>query len=54
LKNNAKYFISLARSIGAILFCVWDDLVNVNDKQMLIIFATLFDLSQTYGKEEQD
>lgn len=53
IKNNAKYFISLARSIGAVLFCVWEDLVNVNDKQMLIIFATLFDLAATYKKDQE-
>jgi plastin-1 len=30
--NNAKYAISVARKLGAVIFCVWDDLVNVNPK----------------------
>jgi len=53
-KNNAKYFISLARSLGAVIFCVWEDIVSVNDKQMLIIFATLCDLADNYKKEENN
>ena len=31
-KMNAKYAISLARSIGAIIFCVWEDMVSANSK----------------------
>lgn len=36
LQNNAKYVISVARKLGAVIFCVWEDIVNVNPKQMLI------------------
>lgn len=43
--NNAKYAISIARKLGAVIFCVWEDLVNVNSKQMLIFTATMNDLS---------
>jgi hypothetical protein len=32
LKNNAKYVISIARKLGAVIFCVWEDIVNVNPK----------------------
>lgn len=31
-KMNAKYAISLARSIGAVVFCVWEDIVSANSK----------------------
>lgn len=41
LKNNAKYVISVARSLNAIIFAVWEDFVEVNPKQMLIFFAVM-------------
>jgi len=52
-KLNAKYAISLARSIGAFDFMVWEDMVAAKSKQNLLLLATLFELSQTYGKEEE-
>lgn len=31
--NNAKYAISIARKLGAVIFCVWEDIaVKVNPK----------------------
>jgi len=42
---NAKYAISLARSIGAVVFMVWEDMVAANGKQNLIFVATLYQLS---------
>ena len=41
---NAKYVISVARKLGAVIFCVWEDIVNVNPKQMLIFMATMADI----------
>jgi plastin-1 len=41
LQNNAKYVTSVARKLGAVIFCVWEDIVNVNSKQMLIFLATM-------------
>lgn len=32
LQNNAKYVTSVARKLGAVIFCVWEDIVNVNPK----------------------
>ena len=52
-KMNAKYAISLARSIGAVVFMVWEDMVAANGKQNLILIATLFELAQTYGKDKE-
>jgi hypothetical protein len=48
--NNAKYVISLARSIGAVLFCVPEDFVEVKPKQMLVFFAVMFELKETAYK----
>jgi plastin-1 len=31
-KNNAKYVSSVARKLGAVIFCVWEDIVHVNSK----------------------
>lgn len=39
--NNAKYAISLARKIGARVYALPDDLVEVNPKMVLTIFASL-------------
>lgn len=48
-KNNAKYAISIARKLGAIIFCVWEDLVNINEKQMFILFAVLMEIHANYS-----
>lgn len=41
-KMNAKYALSIARRLGAVVFCVWEDIgEKVNPKQMLILFATM-------------
>lgn len=39
--NNAKYAISLARKIGARVYAQPDDLVQVNPKMVLTLFANL-------------
>lgn len=43
-KNNAKYAISVARKLGAVIFCIWEDIIAVNAKQMLIFFATMAEI----------
>lgn len=45
LKDNAKLAISLARKLGVVIFCTWEDIINPNKKMMLIFIASLFDLS---------
>lgn len=47
-KLNAMYAISLARKLNAIIFCVWEDLVNVNPKQLFIFMATMMDIAAHY------
>uniref|UniRef100_A0A7N9B1X0 Plastin 1 (I isoform) n=1 Tax=Mastacembelus armatus TaxID=205130 RepID=A0A7N9B1X0_9TELE len=39
--NNARYAISLARKIGARVYALPDDLVDVNPKMVLTVFACL-------------
>ena len=43
-KQNAKYAISIARKLGATVFMVWDDVVEVNKKMILIFVCSLYDL----------
>lgn len=47
---NAKYVISVARKLGAVIFCIWEDIVNVNGKQMLILFACLNEIQMELAK----
>jgi len=50
-KLNAMYAISLARKLNAIIFCVWEDMVNVNPKQIFIFMATMMDIHTNYKAE---
>ena len=43
-KNNAKYLISIARKLGAVIFCIWENIVNVDLKQMFIMICTLMEI----------
>lgn len=42
-KNNAKYALSIARKLGATVFCVWEDLAKANSKWVFIFVASLLD-----------
>ena len=44
--NNAKYVISIARKLGAVVFCVWEDIANVNYKMILVLVSSLFEIQQ--------
>jgi len=50
---NAKYAISIARKLGAIIFLVWDDIPSVNYKMMLIFVAELYDVKTEKYKPSQ-
>jgi len=50
-KLNAMYAISLARTLNAIIFCVWEDMVNVNPKQVFIFMCTMMDIAANYKAE---
>lgn len=42
--QNAKYAISIARKLGAIIFLVWEDVIESNSKMMTIFFSSLYEL----------
>lgn len=41
IKENCNYFLSCARKMGAVIFLVWEDIVKVNMKMMIVLFAEL-------------
>jgi plastin-1 len=51
--NNAKYAISIARKLGATIFCVWDDIVNVNHKMILIFVCSLKEVHEEMKKKKK-
>jgi plastin-1 len=44
LESNAKYLISLARSIGASIFLVWEDIKEVKHRMIMTFVASLYDV----------
>lgn len=40
-KNNARYVISVARKLGATVFCTWEDIVEVKPKMTTALIACL-------------
>jgi len=40
-KNNARYVVSVARKLGATVFCTWEDIVEVKPKMMTALIACL-------------
>ena len=48
--NNAKYVISIARKLGCVIFCVYEDIPKVNAKMMLVLICSLFEV-WTHNKE---
>ena len=47
-ENNAKYCISIARKLGATVFCVWEDIVEVKSRLLLTFLASVYDVAQSY------
>ena len=45
-ENNAKYLLSVVRKLGAVIFCVWEDVTKVNPKMMLVLVCSLFEISE--------
>ncbi len=43
---NAKYAISLARKLGASVYCTWEDLMDVKPKMVMLFVATLMQTAQ--------
>ena len=49
-ESNAKYVISVARKLGALVFLVWEDIKEVKSKMLLTLMASLYQTAQTYKK----
>ena len=43
---NAKYAISIARMLGAVVFCVWEDIVAAKEKMILVFVCALNEVSK--------
>lgn len=50
-ENNAKYVISLARKLGCVIFCIHDDIPNVNYKMILVLVCSLFEVFDEMKKQ---
>ena len=53
-KNNAKYALSIARKLGATVFCVWEDLAQAKSKWVFIFVASLFDCWEEMEKAKKE
>ena len=51
---NAKYALSVARGLGAMIFVVWEDITEVKSKLLLTFLASLYEVSQTREKEKAE
>ena len=49
--SNAKYTVSLARKIGATVFALPEDIVEVQPKMMMTIFAGLMAVDLGHAEE---
>jgi len=51
---NAKYAISVARKLGAVIFMVWDDIPKVNYKMILIFVSSLYEIWEEMQQKKQE
>lgn len=51
---NAKYAISVARMLGAVIFMVWDDIPKVNYKMILIFVSELYNVAQELANQKKE
>lgn len=49
--DNARYAVSVARKVGARVFALPEDIVEVKSKMVMTIFATLMILDSTAGNQ---
>ena len=49
---NAKYVLSVARGLGAMIFVVWEDITEVKSKLLLTLLASLYDVAEKREKKE--
>lgn len=48
--NNAKYVLSIARKLGCVIFCVYEDIPKVNYKMILVLICSLFEIWEQMKK----
>jgi len=48
---NAKYALSVARGLGAMIFVVWEDITEVKSKLLLTFLASLYDVAKNREKK---
>ena len=49
---NAKYALSVARGLGAMIFVVWEDITEVKSKLLLTFIASLYDVAQNRASKK--
>ena len=47
-ENNVKYCISIARKWEAIVFCIWEDIVEVKSRLLLTLLGSIYYVAQSY------
>ena len=52
-ENNAKYILSIARKLGAVIFSVWEDITKVNPKMILVLVCSLFEVIEERKKQKE-
>lgn len=50
---NAKYALSVARGLGALIFVVWEDITEVKSKLLLTFLASIYDVAQNREKKPE-
>ena len=51
---NAKYALSVARGLGAMIFVVWEDITEIKSKLLLTLLGSLYEVAQSRQKENQN
>jgi len=52
IQQNAKYVISVARKLGCTIFCIWEDIKEVNPKQIMTFIGATAIVAEK-GKQEE-
>ena len=51
---NAKYALSVARGLGALIFVVWEDITEVKSKLLLTFLASLYDVAKNREQKKEN
>ena len=49
-EKNAKYILSVARSLGPCNYATWEDITEVKSKILLVLLASLYSINQIHQK----